>query len=157
MTYVMLLCLMVALVCSGYLFLLSVKILAMSKLYYSRTKKKCALQVKKIQDENCKLVSMSVQDFNNYLLEVFAKVLVISSSTNVSEKDPNAKEVLYAYALVGFMDCFSDVRESINYYYGESYLEKWFNLHYRLLEEQYVISKVVDKGITWNGITNALK
>ena len=104
-----------------------------------------------------KYIALSPQDLNNLLCSIFAAQLELSSTTQISELDPDRAAKLYLHATEGTGAYIGkESIDAINYYYGKDYIFRWCEMKYRLLENHGVIKKVIAKEIYSETITKEL-
>ena len=84
---------------------------------------------------------------DTYLSNVFMNVILIEIKANISTIDSNSTDELYLRAMVSFMDYLSGVIGAVESRYGEDYLIKWFELKFKVLELNKVISNLIDGNI----------
>lgn len=81
-----------------------------------------------------KLASLDLAELNDYIATIFAEQIYVSTISLVSENDPKAKEYLYETSLNQTLSYFSeDTVKAIEFYYGEKYITRWCEIHYKML------------------------
>lgn len=117
------------------------------------------LDVKKRTEEKYnKYIALTPAEFDERLIKIFSTQLELCAVSDVSEKDPDATGVLYAHALEGVMR-FIGTRsiDAIDYYYGTDYISRWCEVHYRILENRGILSKVITRQIYSDTIARELR
>lgn len=104
-----------------------------------------------------KYIALSPQDLNSLLCTIFAAQLELSSTTQISELDPDRAAKLYLHATEGMIAYIGkESIDAINYYYGKDYIFRWCEMKYRLLENHGVIKRVIAKEMYSEAITKEL-
>ena len=107
--------------------------------------------------KNKKIISLTPDQLDNYLGMIFGNCLEIASATKVSERDPNATETLYTYALKDMMEYVGEEQLiALDYYYGEGFLEKWCQMRFNLLNLRGMLNPVIKKEFTYNTVNEAI-
>ena len=105
-----------------------------------------------------KYISLTPQELDDRLINIFALQLELSAVSDISEKDPDAPGLLYGHALEGMMRFIGNHSiDAIDYYYGEDYISKWCEMHYRILENRGVLSKIITRQVYADAIARELR
>ena len=116
--------------------------------YAAKVKQQTDLQYKK-------LISLTPRELDEYLGLLFGYFLELNSEARVSEKDPDANVKLYANTLSSMLEYVGDETiQALDYYYGDSYVEKWCQLRFMLLENRRIASKIINKEYDFSAIQN---
>ena len=94
--------------------------------------------------------SLDPATLNGELSRIFTLVTNIEIKSHISTRDVNADEELYLRSQVAFLEYFSGNINQINLRYGEDYLIKWFDLHYKTLESEGIIREMISKQLNEN-------
>ena len=136
----------------------TIKIAEADKYYEEKTKEANAYAAKIKQQTDMqykKVIQFTPKELDEYLGLLFGYFLELNSEARVSEKDPDANMKLYANTLSSMLDYLGDESiEALDYYYGTSYIEKWCQLRYMLLENRRIVSKVINKEYDFTAVQN---
>ncbi|MCM1294995.1 MAG: hypothetical protein NC311_05590 [Muribaculaceae bacterium] len=121
--------------------------------YYKKARKYCKMQediVKKVElrtkKEYNKIATLPPPELSSYLTVVFSRELIFASDQEISEKQKNAHETLYATALSGVHAFLGEETvAAIEYYYGKEYVDRWCRKAYLALEHDNVASSIIQK------------
>jgi len=111
-------------------------------------KKKTELVVKlteeRVRKEYNRIALLDYDKLNRVLSVMFSRYLILSSDANVSEKDPNAYQQLYASALAKMIEYLGpETMKALDYHYGDNYVIRWAESAFRSLEFDGVVSNIV--------------
>lgn len=106
--------------------------------------------VKKVEirtrKEYNKIACLSPKELSSFLTVVFSRRLILVSEQEISEKQMNAHEELYARALAGTLEYLGqETVDAIEYYYGTNYIERWCHEAYLALEHDSIASSIINK------------
>lgn len=144
-------------VCLGWVLIQSRKLFKYAITKVEDAKKEADSIKKRTEEKYNKYAAMSVEELDNVLMLLFASHLETASLTDVAENDPNAAIKLYEKAVEQLTIYLSeDTISAIDYYYGKNYISKWCKLHFQLLENHGVISRIISKDIYAGGIMSVM-
>lgn len=132
---------------------ISFALAALCFLEHARQIKKKAIKMAKLVDKHTqnkvnRVISLPVNEFENYLFRVYSSMLEITSAKDVSDKDPNAITILYAKSLEAMIAYLgNETTEAIDYYYGKDYLYRWCELRFKLLENRGALPNIISKRV----------
>lgn len=115
------------------------------------------MQKMKIDQSLNKYISLSPEELNNILIDIFSYQLEVVSASDVSESDPNASIILYTRAvekMILFLG--TDSVKAIEQYYGTNYVIQWCEMMYKILENRGLIAKIISKSVYAEGIKREL-
>lgn len=133
---------------------------ALCFLEHARRIKQKAINMAKLVDKRTqnkvnRVISLSANEFENYLFRVYSSMLEVVSAKDVSDKDPNAITILYAKSLEAMITYLgSETVEAIDYYYGKDYLFRWCELRFKLLENRGTLPNIIAKRASADSIEN---
>lgn len=105
-----------------------------------------------------KYAGLSFSELEAVLQSIYSEQLSIVSAQLVSTNDPNARDVLYAKSLEAMLAYLGpETLDALDYYYGKNFITRWCETKYFLLENDAVISSVIDKSIRAMQIRKALE
>lgn len=91
-----------------------------------------------------KIAALSPSDLDAYLIKMFSMCIMISSDTDVSERDPEARDKLYAYTATRMLKYLgNDTVDAIEYYYGEGFIIRWCEMRYNYLHRNNKLGAII--------------
>ena len=136
----------------------TIKIAEADKYYEEKTKEANSYVAKIKQQTDMqykKVIQFTPKELDEYLGLIFGYFLELNSEARVSEKDPDANVKLYAHTLSSMLEYLGDESvQALDYYYGSSYVEKWCQLRFMLLENRRIASKIINKEYDFTAVQN---
>lgn len=79
------------------------------------------------------IASLKPVELDTYLESIMVMVIQILISAYGSEKNPDLVEYVYSRSMVEFLNYLGDNVSSIEYYYGDGYVVRWFDNRFKLI------------------------
>ena len=123
-----------------------------------KAKKFAEMVVKRTQNKVSKIGSLSPTELDEYLSKLYSGFLITVTEISISEKDPYADGKLYAASVQAMLDFLGpETLRAIEYYYGEGYVIRWCEFRYKWLDNQGLLTQIINKSAKIESVEKAFK
>ena len=123
-----------------------------------KSKKFAKMVVERTKNKVSKIGSLSPTELDEYLSKLYSGFLITSTDISISEKDPYADGKLYAISVQAMLDFLGpETLNAIDYYYGKGYVIRWCEFRYKWLDNQGLLTQIINKTAKVESVERAVK